>query len=522
MLRSVLATILACLFPVAGAAQSDDLKLEAVKDFKIYYRQNKQVSDRVEAVMTLQGNECVLAATELLKLLGDKSEKIRTAAMKVISTYKAVETFQAWIDALPDISDNTRRALIIEVLGRAGIQHCLPMLTQIGTLKRGLDNHVKIALCGAIRRLQDAQTNNQLLVRFLADSDATVRIAAADTVGKLKIRAIGDHLVPLLKDRFWQAQAAAIEAVGLVRVEKAIDGLIALMRKSGRFKTDTAEALFLITTKDFGVYPDRWQQSINQLRGFGWRMPTDAQVAKAKATRKKNDAYYGRKSEGRKTFGGIVTTSTRVLFVVDISGSMEDHIVEKKKFDAGYDDYQKLTIVKTELINTIESLDKFTLFNVVAFATDLKLWKKGLVKANVVSKSSAISFVKRLRPLGGSEAAEAATAGLQSNLSSGRTNTFKALMYPFNIDPDKQVTQAFTGGESRKLLKNKLDTVFFLSDGRPSVGKYIDTEEILKEVRKVNKIYRMTIHCIAIGQFQKTFLRTLAMENGGEFVDLGY
>ena len=46
--------------------------------------------------------------------------------------------------------------------------------------------------------------------------------------------------------------------------------------------------------------------------------------------------------------------------------------------------------------------------------------------------------------------------------------------------------------------------------------------EILKEVAKINKVYRIVFHTIAIGQFQKTFLRTLAMQNGGEFVDLGY
>lgn len=524
MPRFLSTTLLACLLTGVAPAQADDLKREAVQDFKTFYRKNKDVSERVEAVLTLKGNECVPAAAELLRLLGDKNDKIRVAAMTVISTYKEVETFRSWIDELPNTRNNKRRALIVEVLGRCGIQQCLPVLTEIGTMKKGIDAQVKTALCGAIARLRDGQTNNQVLADFLSDPNPMVRISAADTVGKLKIRAIGDHLVPLLHDKFWQVQAAAIDAVGQVRVAKAIDGLIALMRDQGRFQTDTAEALFLITMKDFGIYPDQWAKSIKELRSLGWEMPTDAEVAKAKATRKKNDAYYGKKSAGRKVFGGIVTTSTRVLFIIDISGSMENHIVEKQKFDAGYDDYQKLTIVKTELVNTIESLDGNTLFNVVAFATDLKLWKRGLVRANVVSKSSARAFVKRLRPAGGGEASEAAAVGLKSNISSGRTNTFKALMYPFNIDPgvDRPIVPPFSGGESRKLIKSKLDTVFFLSDGRPSTGKYVDTQVIRKEVRKINKIHRVTIHTIAIGQFQKNFLRALAMENGGEFVDLGY
>ena len=110
----------------AAPAQADDLKREAVQDFKAFYRKNKEVSERVEAVLTLKGNECVPAAAELLKLLGDKNEKIRVAAMTVISTYKEIETFRPWIDELPNTRNNKRRALIVEVLGRCGIQQCLP------------------------------------------------------------------------------------------------------------------------------------------------------------------------------------------------------------------------------------------------------------------------------------------------------------------------------------------------------------------------------------------------------------
>ena len=70
-------------------------------------------------------------------------------------------------------------------------------------------------------------------------------------------------------------------------------------------------------------------------------------------------------------------------------------------------------------------------------------------------------------------------------------------------------------------IKNKLDTVYFLSDGRPSVGKLVDTEEILKDVAKYNDVFKIVIHSIAIGEFQKSFLQRLAQDNGGVFVDLG-
>jgi hypothetical protein len=115
-----------------------------------------------------------------------------------------------------------------------------------------------------------------------------------------------------------------------------------------------------------------------------------------------------------------------------------------------------------------------------------------------------------------------AASGLSgaANLSAGKTNTLKALMYPFGIDPENP-PKAATTGAPKAAIANKIDTVYFLSDGRPSVGRLVDTNEIRKEVRQWNDLYRIVFHAIAIGEFQKEFLRDLATENGGVFVDLG-
>ena len=60
-----------------------------------------------------------------------------------------------------------------------------------------------------------------------------------------------------------------------------------------------------------------------------------------------------------------------------------------------------MDIVKTELQRTIENLEDYVEFNILAFATEVKPWKKKLVKANVLNKSNAIDWVGRLEPLGG-------------------------------------------------------------------------------------------------------------------------
>ncbi|MHC5065359.1 MAG: vWA domain-containing protein, partial [Planctomycetota bacterium] len=162
-----------------------------------------------------------------------------------------------------------------------------------------------------------------------------------------------------------------------------------------------------------------------------------------------------------------------------------------------------------------------TRFNIVAFASDLMPWKKSPVAANVINRASATSWVERLKAKGGSEAQSLAAAGLSgsANLAAGKTNTYKALMYAFDFDPDKPGKGA--DPKHRQILKNPVDTVFFLSDGRPSTGKIVDQAEILEEVRRRNQRYQLVINCVAIGEFQKAFLKSLAEVTGGVFVDLG-
>jgi hypothetical protein len=53
------------------------------------------------------------------------------------------------------------------------------------------------------------------------------------------------------------------------------------------------------------------------------------------------------------------------------------------------------------------------------------------------------------------------------------------------------------------------------------VGDFVDPDDILREVKAANELRKVVIHTIAIGEFQKDFMRRIAEENGGVFVDLG-
>ena len=160
-------------------------------------------------------------------------------------------------------------------------------------------------------------------------------------------------------------------------------------------------------------------------------------------------------------------------------------------------------------------------FGIVSFATDTKRWKKKLVPANVINKSSALDWVKRLEPIGGNSKLDLAEAGLTgaANLEAGKTNTYGALAEALGIDQGNGKGKA-KGGSKEKYL-GEVDTVFFLSDGRPTAGKYIEYREILDRIREGNLLRKVVLHTIAIGNFEKGFMRQLAEQNGGVFVDLG-
>ncbi len=507
------------LLPAVLSAQVDPARLDAVKEFKSYWKKFKEEAQQVEAVMTLKGNECVPAAEELLKLLKHPSAVVQQVAFDVLETYREPATYQAWYEALPKEKDQAQVAVLIKVLGRAKIMPALPAIEQVATAAKA-SSAVRFEAARALANLGTAG-NVGLIPTLLGDADPTVRLAAVDAAGALKLTDSGDALTRLLGDDEWQVQSAAITALAVLRPQGAVQPLIDLMRKSGRLRVECADALFKITGLDFGVDPDRWQEQWSKLMTIpGWRIPTDEELAKKAESRKKYDAFYGKKEETN-AFAGIPTTSTNVLFIIDVSGSMDDLVVEVEKFQ-GYADRKRFTIVQTELLNTIDSLTDNTNFDIVAFATDLDVWKKRLVPANVVNRESAKSFVRRLKPIGGTESQDLAASGLggAANLAAGKTNTIKALLYPFHVDPDKP-PKAVAAGADKGALESPLDTVYFLSDGRPSVGKIIDVNEIRREVRKYNEIYRIVIHTIAIGDFQKAFLQNLAEENGGVFVDLG-
>ncbi len=493
--------------------------IDAVREFKRFFKKYPKPAQRVEAVMSLESIDCPEAVHALTPLLRHKEPDIQKAAKLVLSGYKAPETYKAVLEGLPELTDREMRAQMFDVISRAGQVGLKSTMKQIwDASQESLTVAEKYYMARAYGAL-GAELYEDIIGTLTEDRAYQVRLAALDTARTSKLKGLGPKLLGLLDDPVWQVQAAAIKCVGRLRTMEAVVPLIAFLEKEGRLKKDAANALFEITARDFGTDHAAWEKQWKFLTSIkGFRLPTEVELEKARKTRAKADKNYKLK-KGDKAFAGIPTNSTRVIFIIDVSASMDDLVVDRQKFRAGnYPSFRKIDIVKTELLRTINGLNQHTHFNILAFAKKVKGWKRWLTPGTINYKASAISFVKRMQPLGVAKKGMFGATGDDS----GKTNTHAALMRAFDLDPAKGVSStAITGGKKSVRKALKLDTIYFLTDGRPTVGKFVDTEDILKEVGKINEVRGIVIHTISIGEFEASFMRRLAENNGGVFVNLG-
>ena len=201
-------------------------------------------------------------------------------------------------------------------------------------------------------------------------------------------------------------------------------------------------------------------------------------------------------------FVGIPVQGSRVVFILDLSGSMDFQMGDK-------DGKQKrIDYAKRELLKTVDALAPNAMFNLVTFNGDDKAerWHKKLVTANKRNKASFKKFVEKLRPLGGTNL----WSGMESALD------IKTLVYGNHYE-------------------TTVDEIFLLSDGAPSVGDVLDPIEILRLTPEINRFKEVRINTVLISSSAPQnrnvrqprmaitpveLMRRMAKQNGGKFVEI--
>ncbi|MEM9799885.1 MAG: HEAT repeat domain-containing protein [Planctomycetota bacterium] len=487
-------------------AQDDEI----VREFKKYFRKYKDTAARVEAILALEGAEVPAVVDVLVPVLSDDDPEVARAAARVLAGF---ETRPPVDRLLAEFEGERKEAVRIGLLEamRAGGYGSLgePVVEALQDKSWAVRRHAVLALCAS----GDATTVAPVAA-LGEDDEPAVRCAVLDQLSAIGAQEVVPIASKRLTDEVWQVRASAVQALGRVRVTASVPLLIERFdHEEGRLRVDIAESLTNLTTKTYGTRVELWKRFWDTY-GDRFEIPTDEELAALREAQKKSNEKYS--IQGASSFVGVDTPSRSILFVIDVSGSMENLVVERDRFAGGeYPSWARMDIVKTELARTIENLESYVQFGIISFATDTKRWKKRLVPANVVNKSSALDFVKRLEPIGGNSKADLARAGLTgaANLEAGKTNTYGALSQALGLESERK-------GAKEDYLGD-VDTVFFLSDGRPTHGEFIETKDILDRVTEGNDLRKIVLHTIAIGNFEKSFMRMLAERNGGVFVDLG-
>ncbi|MFT7676628.1 MAG: hypothetical protein ACI8QC_000600 [Planctomycetota bacterium] len=327
---------------------------------------------------------------------------------------------------------------------------------------------------------------NKLRLSLRVEKDPAVMASLIDDLCGMQDMSMEPVLIEeYLQHENWHVAARAIAGLTALRSKDSIAVMIIMLESAeGRTITDLRRALRSLTGKRFrtAVLWQRWWDD----EGGGFEVPTKEVTLTAEEAE--------REQIGTTRFFGVETDSTSVVFVLDLSGSMNFSMVARSGLsDASPDmprrgELSRLQVAKTELKKAVAGLSDGTRFNLVLYASSAWTWKKGLVEMDPDSRDDALEFIDGLKAVGG-------------------TNIYGAMMEAL----------ALAGADaSGEWSEPEVDTIYLLSDGIPSMGVTTDSDIILSTVAENNKGAGIVIHTIGLSGAQDAYLlRNLAEANGG-------
>ena len=271
-----------------------------------------------------------------------------------------------------------------------------------------------------------------------------------------------------LREKRWQLRRAAIEACRGMQTIEAVDLLVAHMTKEeGRLKYDVLLALQELSGANIPYIPADWRKWWKYARDT-YQPPTNEKVQADSRTLVIQPSDKGR------SYFGLEVISRRVCLVLDVSGSMSAEMT----FDGT--STTSIDVLREQLLSLVKSFDSRTFFNVYVFENDYKKAFEQLVPMTRAHHAKLNTFANSLKP-------------------AGATNLFDAL--------------------EDALTDPHVDTLYVLSDGQPSAGKYTETEDIVTEVERLNRLRHVQINTISIGM-ASPLLKQLAAGSSGAYREI--
>ena len=264
--------------------------------------------------------------------------------------------------------------------------------------------------------------------------------------------------------------------------------ITALSKEEGLLRQDLSNILESLTGQSLGIDGAAWSRWWGDNKAEF--LAGGSAKVKVKGGNKDKDEPF--------TYYGIKTYSKKVVFILDISDSMNDSTEETVVPRSGIPKRTgnirpKILVARDHLTQTLVDLPEDAMINIVVYNKYVSSWKPKMMPATKRNKNDAISFVMNL------QAKEA-------------TNISGALEEAFS----------FAGSNlGDKYYPAAVDTLFFLTDGKATEGRIQETDDLLKEVQRINKIGKIKLHTIGVGYLHdRPFLKALAEQNGGSYVNI--
>ncbi|MEC7583794.1 MAG: HEAT repeat domain-containing protein [Planctomycetota bacterium] len=391
------------------------------------------------------------------------------------------------------------RLAAIEALGT------LAKPSSVGVLSSALKNEEdEAALIGIVQALRKCFT-----IKGDGSTDLTAKASAKTELpaaAGIAVRAA----INTLGQASWRCDMELVQFLGNFQSAEVIPALIAILQQyhdhpeqiasgklSGLLLQRAHETLVGMTGAVFPANrPDLWQKQ--------WLADREKMLV---AQNSKPVALpEGEGTISTKKFCGIPVVGTRILFVVDLSGSMGLPMqVRVRKADGiATEEKTRLFYAKQQLKEALDSLPENSQFNLITYNGNPKAkhWNKQLVKATKKSKDRAKKFIDGMRADGGTNMWSGMGLGLK----------MKSLVYGARYD-------------------SAVDEMFVLSDGAPNLGDVIDPVEILELTTETNRFNNVRINTVYISSPHEQnpdsatlspidLMRRMAEKNGGRFVEV--
>jgi hypothetical protein len=307
------------------------------------------------------------------------------------------------------------------------------------------------------------------LQQLLSAVDWRLQMTAADALGERG----NDAAAGPLRD-CWNTPAAAenyalrhaiIGALGELRGTAGLDELVRLLPQlDGQLRYEAVARLTQRTGEDFGDNVQKWTE---------WQAARPEVWSPRPVTQEPppTELAWNRTLP---RFFRVPIYAKRVLFVVDMSGSMKSTVDGKTRLEATQD----------QLTNAIKALPDDALFGVIAFNDRVQPWKLQPMVANSANKAAAIQAVWTLN-------------------AQGRTAVNDAL-------------------ETALDYSGYLEQILLLSDGKPTAGRLVQHAAILNNITGRNQFRRVRIDTLGLdtsGESER-LLQQLSERNHGQYVKL--